>query len=366
MIAGHNEAIPPEVAARNADQALARVRTERKGSFRIALAVIHYWPLFSLHPPLPELRPAPGPVSSATASPATPGGARNGGWSAPWSRSSSGSGTSSRCSASTTTRRSSRRFNSSRSRCGRGKQDFYCRLPSTGRSRSNDPGTATRRSAKRRSASSAQGPAEPSPAYTMAEQGHEVLLVERGEHVHPSLFCRGRAAADRPALPAGNAADLGGFPLQRAAGQLRRRFDHDQQRDLFRSSRRQDRTLEPQWRGTRPGPARAGHRDGFAGSWRCARWATSAPAGHHPAAKVIEPALARIGNQVRLAMPEPLRTRTSESGPDRLLRLRQLQHRLRVGTRSFPCSTTHSRWPRRISPAASPSRRGATRNASAA
>ncbi|HSR91623.1 MAG TPA: hypothetical protein VLK88_09975, partial [Gemmatimonadales bacterium] len=58
MIAGHNEAIPPEVAARNADQALARVRTERKGSFRIALAVIHYWPLFSLHPPLPELRPA--------------------------------------------------------------------------------------------------------------------------------------------------------------------------------------------------------------------------------------------------------------------------------------------------------------------
>src|SRR4030095_6290512 len=58
MIAGHNEAIPPDVAARNVDQALARVRTERKGSFRIALAVIHYWPLFSLHPPLPELRPA--------------------------------------------------------------------------------------------------------------------------------------------------------------------------------------------------------------------------------------------------------------------------------------------------------------------
>ncbi len=58
MIAGHNEAIPPEAAARNGDQALARVRAERKGSFRIALAVIHLWPLFSLHPPLPELRPA--------------------------------------------------------------------------------------------------------------------------------------------------------------------------------------------------------------------------------------------------------------------------------------------------------------------
>ncbi len=57
MIAGHQEAIPPEAAARNVDQALARLRTERKGSFRIALAVIHYWPLFSLYPPLPELRP---------------------------------------------------------------------------------------------------------------------------------------------------------------------------------------------------------------------------------------------------------------------------------------------------------------------
>ncbi|HEU5154367.1 MAG TPA: hypothetical protein VFU03_06540, partial [Gemmatimonadales bacterium] len=43
MIAGHSEAIPPEAAARNVDQALARVNTERKGSFRIALAVIHYW-----------------------------------------------------------------------------------------------------------------------------------------------------------------------------------------------------------------------------------------------------------------------------------------------------------------------------------
>src|SRR4030095_16459587 len=55
MIAGHNEAIPPETAARNVDQALARLRTERKGTFRLALAVIHYWPLFSLHPPVREL-----------------------------------------------------------------------------------------------------------------------------------------------------------------------------------------------------------------------------------------------------------------------------------------------------------------------
>jgi hypothetical protein len=55
MIEGEAEPIPPEDAARNVDRALAQLETERKGTFRIALAVIHYWPLFTLRPPLPEL-----------------------------------------------------------------------------------------------------------------------------------------------------------------------------------------------------------------------------------------------------------------------------------------------------------------------
>ncbi|MFL5493814.1 MAG: GMC family oxidoreductase N-terminal domain-containing protein [Gemmatimonadales bacterium] len=57
MLVGPEERVTPEETAANVDRALARMRTERKGTFRIALAAIHYWPLLSLQPPLPELSP---------------------------------------------------------------------------------------------------------------------------------------------------------------------------------------------------------------------------------------------------------------------------------------------------------------------
>jgi choline dehydrogenase-like flavoprotein len=55
MIEGETQPIPPEDAVRNVDRALARLETERKGIFRLALVVVHYWPLATLRPPLPEL-----------------------------------------------------------------------------------------------------------------------------------------------------------------------------------------------------------------------------------------------------------------------------------------------------------------------
>jgi choline dehydrogenase-like flavoprotein len=55
MLVGSDEQITPEETAANVDRALARMRTERKGTFRVALAAIHYWPLLSLQAPLPEL-----------------------------------------------------------------------------------------------------------------------------------------------------------------------------------------------------------------------------------------------------------------------------------------------------------------------
>jgi choline dehydrogenase-like flavoprotein len=58
MLAGPEEQITPEETAANVDRALARMRTERKGTFRVALVAIHYWPLLSLQPPLPELSPS--------------------------------------------------------------------------------------------------------------------------------------------------------------------------------------------------------------------------------------------------------------------------------------------------------------------
>jgi choline dehydrogenase-like flavoprotein len=57
MIQGPDEPIGAEAAAHNVDRALARLETERKGTFRLALAVIHYLPLLTLRPPLPELAP---------------------------------------------------------------------------------------------------------------------------------------------------------------------------------------------------------------------------------------------------------------------------------------------------------------------
>jgi choline dehydrogenase-like flavoprotein len=57
MLVGPDERLTPEEAAGNVDGALARMRTERKGIFRVALVAIHYWPLLSLQAPLPELSP---------------------------------------------------------------------------------------------------------------------------------------------------------------------------------------------------------------------------------------------------------------------------------------------------------------------
>ena len=55
MLVGPDERITPGETAGNVDRALARLRTERKGTFRAALFAIHYWPLLSCLPPLPEL-----------------------------------------------------------------------------------------------------------------------------------------------------------------------------------------------------------------------------------------------------------------------------------------------------------------------
>jgi len=55
MIQGQAKPIAPEEGARNVDRAMARVETPRTMMLRVGLAIVHYWPLVSLRPPLPEL-----------------------------------------------------------------------------------------------------------------------------------------------------------------------------------------------------------------------------------------------------------------------------------------------------------------------
>jgi len=304
MIAGHNEAIPPEVAARNVDQALAQVRTERKGSFRIALAVIHYWPLFSLHPPLPELRPA----------------------------------LRSRFIRERFTRDAGRRqkwrlirtavqiflrvghqlsvlgfYNDQKVHSAIQFKPFTVRAREAGLplpppqhrplavERPWDRNEEIRETEVCVIGSGAGGAIA---AYTMAERGHEVLLVERGEHVRPSLFVEDELRQI-------------GLLYQRGMLQISEdfRFNVLQGNCVGGST-----TINNAICFAPPADKiERWNRDGAgldqAQLEQSTEWVRQfmevrslgaiRPGGHHPAAKVIEPALARIGNQVRLAMPEP-------------------------------------------------------------
>jgi choline dehydrogenase-like flavoprotein len=55
MTEGKDERISADDAARNVDRALGALRTERKKLFPLALIALHYFPLFALWPPLPEI-----------------------------------------------------------------------------------------------------------------------------------------------------------------------------------------------------------------------------------------------------------------------------------------------------------------------
>jgi choline dehydrogenase-like flavoprotein len=55
MTEGKDERISADDAARNVDRAMGALRTERKRLFPMALIVLHYFPLFALWPPLPEI-----------------------------------------------------------------------------------------------------------------------------------------------------------------------------------------------------------------------------------------------------------------------------------------------------------------------
>ncbi len=57
MLAGPDERLTPEQVAANVDHALARMRSSKRLVFRLGMLAIHYWPLFSLYPPLPDLAP---------------------------------------------------------------------------------------------------------------------------------------------------------------------------------------------------------------------------------------------------------------------------------------------------------------------
>ncbi len=55
MTEGQEEQIGAEESARNVDRAMATMRTERKKLFPVALMVLHYFPIVALWPPLPEI-----------------------------------------------------------------------------------------------------------------------------------------------------------------------------------------------------------------------------------------------------------------------------------------------------------------------
>lgn len=55
MTEGRDERISAEAAAGNVDRAMDTMRTERKKLFPVALIVLHYFPVFALWPPLPEI-----------------------------------------------------------------------------------------------------------------------------------------------------------------------------------------------------------------------------------------------------------------------------------------------------------------------
>ena len=55
MTEGKDERISAEEAARNVDRAMATMRTGRKQLFPVALIGLHYFPLLALWPPLPEI-----------------------------------------------------------------------------------------------------------------------------------------------------------------------------------------------------------------------------------------------------------------------------------------------------------------------
>lgn len=57
MLTGPDERLTPGQVAANIDRALARMRSPRRTLFRLGMFAIHYWPLFSLYPPLPDLAP---------------------------------------------------------------------------------------------------------------------------------------------------------------------------------------------------------------------------------------------------------------------------------------------------------------------
>lgn len=55
MTEGQDEQITADDAARNVDRAMGTLRTERKKLFPVAIIALHYFPLFALWPPLPEI-----------------------------------------------------------------------------------------------------------------------------------------------------------------------------------------------------------------------------------------------------------------------------------------------------------------------
>lgn len=55
MTEGEDEQVSAEDAARNVDRAMASLRTGRKKLFPLALIGLHYFPIFALWPPLPEI-----------------------------------------------------------------------------------------------------------------------------------------------------------------------------------------------------------------------------------------------------------------------------------------------------------------------
>ena len=74
--------------------------------------------------------------------------------------------------------------------------------------------------------------------YRLAEQGHRVLICERGHHVDPAVLQRGRGGDAEQPLPRRGPADRPRLQAPGAPGDVRRRDDGDQQRGLDRAARR--------------------------------------------------------------------------------------------------------------------------------
>ncbi len=74
--------------------------------------------------------------------------------------------------------------------------------------------------------------------YRLAEQGHRVLICERGHHVDPAVLHRERGRDAEQPLPRRGVADRPRLQAPGAPGDVRRRDDGDQQRGLDRAARR--------------------------------------------------------------------------------------------------------------------------------